>query len=117
LQLPDLIRFHERFAEKGLIVLLIAVDENLVTTEKYATLYSPPFPVLVDPARRVRRLVDGNPAVALPVDEKGDLDLPATILLDRDLRIIDIEKDGVRQNEKRLKALLRRLLDNDLPTE
>ena len=61
-EMPDLATLHSEFGPRGLVILAIS-DEELAKVEPFVKQHSYPFPMLLDPGRKVHTLfgVDGIP--------------------------------------------------------
>ena len=76
-ELPHFQRFHETYADKGLLILAITVDgpETVAMVRPFMSRYNYTFPVLLDTESRVIALY--NPRVVLPyhilIDRQGNI--------------------------------------------
>lgn len=85
--MPELVAAHDKYAKRGLQVLLVALveegDENATKLQRYLADKKLPFTVVVDRADYVSEKYLGK-IVALP----------ATFLIDRDGKIVKSKHDG-----------------------
>jgi peroxiredoxin len=72
-EMPDMQKLYEKFKDKGLIVLGVS-DEERATVEKYIAEHKYPFPILLDPGRKVNTSfnIEGIPQTFI-FDRSGKL--------------------------------------------
>ena len=88
-EMPLLQRVHDRFADRGLTVLAIAVDDEIENVRRYQAKYAFTFPILFDATGAAKRAFQSD-------------SVPQTFVLDRGERLVAFEHPTTREISTRI---------------